>query len=144
MSSDARLLDPSRVRLDLPADTREGAVETALALLRNDPRLAAWEEFRRSLGPKQVVDLEGSGGSVVLVHGRHVSVKAMTVAAARFSAPSAPRLVFVFAIPSAMAEEYLRTVGALARVCREEAKLDVLLSAPTPEAFADVLEEWIA
>jgi mannitol/fructose-specific phosphotransferase system IIA component (Ntr-type) len=143
MSGDARLLDPSCVRLDLPADTREGAVETALALLRDDPRLAAWEEFRRSLGPKQVVDLEGSGGSVVLVHGRHVSVKEMTVAAARFSAPSAPRLVFVFAIPSAMAEEYLRTVGALARVCREEAKLVELLAAPSPEAFADALEEWI-
>lgn len=144
MSGTARLLDPSRVRLDLPADTREGAVETALALLRDDPQLASWDEFRRSLGPKQVVDLEGSGGSVVLAHGRGPSVKEMTMAAARFSAPSAPRLVFVFAIPSAMAEEYLRTVGALARICREEAKLAVLLSAPSPEAFADALEEWIA
>jgi mannitol/fructose-specific phosphotransferase system IIA component (Ntr-type) len=144
MSGDARLLDPSCVRLDLPADTREGAVETALALLRDDPRLTAWEEFRRALGPKQVVDLEGAGDSVVLAHGRDASVKEMTMAAARFSAPSAPRLVFVFAIPSAMAEEYLRTVGALARSCREEAKLAVLLSAPSPEAFADVLEEWIA
>lgn len=144
MSGGGRLLEPSRVRLDLPADSRDGAVESVLALLRDDPRLASWEEFRRAVGPAQIVDLEGSGGTVVLAHGRDPAVRDMTMAAARFSAPSCPRLVFAFAIPSAMAGEYLRAVGALARVCREEEKLAVLLSAPGPESFADTLEEWIA
>jgi len=144
MSGGGRLLDPSRVRLDLPADARDGAVDAALALLRDDPRLASWEVFRRAVGPAQVVDLEGSGGTVVLAHGRDPAVREMTMAAARFSAPSSPRLVFVFAIPSAMAGEYLRAVGALARVCRQPDKLAVLLSAPDPATFADTLEEWIA
>ncbi len=142
--SGGNLLDPSRVRLDLPADSRAGAVEAALELLRDDPHLASWEEFRRAVGPGQVVDLEDSGGTVVLAHGRAPAVREMTMAAARFSAPSCPRLVFVFAIPSAMAGEYLRAVGALARVCRQEDKLAVLLSAPDARTFADTLEEWIA
>jgi mannitol/fructose-specific phosphotransferase system IIA component (Ntr-type) len=144
MSGMARLLDPSRVRLDLPADSREGAADAAMALLRDDPRLASWEEFRRSVGGKQIVDLEGSDGAVLLAHGRDPAVREMTMAAARFSAPSCPRLVFVFAIPSAMAGEYLRAVGALARVCRQQDKLAVLLSAPDPETFAGTLEEWMA
>ena len=144
MSGMARLLDPSRVRLDLPADSREGAAETAMALLRDDPRLASWEEFRRSVGGKQIVDLEGSDGAVLLAHGRDPAVREMTMAAARFSAPSCPRLVFVFAIPSAMAGEYLRAVGALARVCREPAKLAALLGAATPGEFAALLGEWCA
>lgn len=144
MSGGARLLEPSRVRLDLPAVAREHAVATAIDLLRDDPRLASWEEFRLLLGPKQMVDLEGSEGRVVLAHGRGAAVRELAMSAARFGPPSSVRLVFVFAIPSAMAEEYLRTVGALARVCRDEPKLSVLRSAPSPEAFANALEEWIA
>ncbi len=144
MSGGPKLLDPARVRLDLPADSREGAADAAMALLRDDPRLASWDEFRRSVGSQQIVDLEGSGGAVLLAHGRDVAVREMTMAAARFSAPSCPRLVFVFAIPSAMDGEYLRAVGALARVCRQEEKLAVLLSAPDAETFVDKLEEWMA
>jgi hypothetical protein len=43
-----------------------------------------------------------------------------------------------------MNEQYLRKVGALARVCRDEKRLVALASAATPEEFADSLEEWIA
>jgi mannitol/fructose-specific phosphotransferase system IIA component (Ntr-type) len=43
-----------------------------------------------------------------------------------------------------MAGEYLRAVGALARVCRQEEKLAMLLSAPDAETFAGTLEEWMA
>lgn len=144
MSGGLKLLDPARVQLDLPADSREGAADAAMALLRDDPRLASWEEFRRSVGCQQIVDLEGSGGAVLLAHGRDAAVREMTMAAARFSAPACPRLVFVFAIPSAMDGEYLRAVGALARVCRQEEKVAVLLSAPDAETFADKLAEWMA
>ena len=144
MSEEGRLLDPQRVRLDAAADSREGAVEAAVSLLRGDPRIQSWDEFRPWIGPKQVMDLEGSGGGVILAHGRSAAVRYMALSALRWNSPSGPRFIFVFAIPSAMNEQYLRKVGALARVCRDEKKLAALASAATPEEFADTLEEWIA
>ena len=144
MSGEKRLLDPARVRLDVSADSRDSAVEAAVSLLRDDPRITSWDEFRPWIGPKQVMDLEGSGGGVVLVHGRSAAVKDMALSALRWNSPAGPRFVFVFAIPSAMTEQYLRKVGALARTCRDERKVAALTSAATAEDFADTLEEWIA
>jgi mannitol/fructose-specific phosphotransferase system IIA component (Ntr-type) len=143
MSGDVRLLDQSRVRLGLEAGSREEAVDAAVALLRDDPRITSWDTFRASVGPKQVVDLEGCGG-VILAHGRSAVVKDMALSAARWEGHGEARVVFVFAIPAAMAEEYLRKVGALARLCREEGRLAALLAATTPEQFASVVEDWLA
>lgn len=143
MSGEEPLLEPSHVRLDVEEASREAAVETAVALLRGDSRLTSWDEFRGSIGPRQIVDLEGCGG-VILAHGRTSAVKAMALSAVRWRSPSGPRVVFVFAIPSAMAEEYLRKVGCLARLCREEGKLPLLLSAATPVQFASVVGGWLA
>jgi mannitol/fructose-specific phosphotransferase system IIA component (Ntr-type) len=142
MSAEGSLLDPAHVLLDIEAPSREEAVEAAVALLRGDKRITSWDDFRASIGAKQVVDLEGCGG-VVLAHGRSPAVKEMTLSAVRWRSPSGPRVVFVFAIPAAMAEEYLRKVGALARLCREEGKLPLLASAATPAQFASVVEEWL-
>jgi hypothetical protein len=85
MSGEKRLLDPVRVRLDASADSRDSAVEAAVSLLRDDPRIASWDEFRPWIGPKQVMDLEGSGGGVVLVHGRSAAVKDMALSALRWN-----------------------------------------------------------
>jgi mannitol/fructose-specific phosphotransferase system IIA component (Ntr-type) len=68
----------------------------------------------------------------------------MALSALRWNSPAGPRFVFAFAIPSAMTEQYLRKVGALARTCRDERKVAALASAATAEDFADTLEEWIA
>jgi len=143
MSGSGRLLDPAHVRLDVAAESRDSAVEEAILLLRDDPRIASWDEFRPWIGPKQVMELEGSSGGVVLVHGRSAAVKDMALSALRWPSPSGPRFVFVFAIPSTMTEQYLRKVGALARTCRDEGKLAALAAAATPEEFAGMLEEWI-
>lgn len=141
--SGGALLGASQVRLDVAGESREAAVEEALGLLRDDPRVGSWEEFRRAVGEKQVIDLDGCAAGVILAHGRRDSVRELALAAARWSAPDRVLLIFVFAIPSAMAEEYLRTVGALARTCRDPRRLEELLAAPTAEGFAAKLEEWI-
>jgi len=134
---------PVQVLLDLEAPAREEAVRATADLLRHDARVGDWDEFWSSIGGRQVVDLEGSQGGVILAHGRGGSVKQLALAAARWNSPDGRRLIFVFAIPSAMTAEYLRKVGALARVCREPAKLDALLAAATPEEFGSKITEWI-
>jgi len=136
----SRLVEPSHVRLDLAATSRDEAVRSVTELLRGDPRIGSWDSLQASIGPKQIVDLKGG---VCLAHGRDESVRDLVVAAGRLPAdagPSLPRYVFVFAIPGAMAEDYLRAVGALARACGEEKKIATLDKAHSAAEFADALE----
>lgn len=149
MTPEGRLVEPAEVRLDLAAATRAEAVRATAELLMNDARITSWEEFWKSIGPKQIVDLNGCSCGICLAHGRSDEVKKLALSAARLAAPikseTLPpvQVVFVFAIPSAMSEEYLRTVGALARRCKDGEKLAELLAAKTPEEFAQLLEEWL-
>lgn len=149
MTPGDQLVDPAEVRFDLASTTREEAVLATAELLRGDARIGSWEEFWKSVGPKQVVDLNGCSCGICLVHGRSDKVKRLALSAARLAAPIAVsaslpvQVVFVFAIPSAMSEEYLRTVGALARCCKDGEKLSELLAAASPEEFAQLLNEWL-
>jgi len=142
-----RLIVPAHVKLDLAGGSRDDAVREVAELLRGDARIGSWDDFWKSIGPKQIVDLKGCGCGVCLAHGRDESVSGLVLAAGRMAdaaAPGLPRFVFVFAIPAAMAEDYLRAVGALARLCGEEKKFEVLCRAATPAALADALEEFLA
>ena len=137
------IIDPSLVRLDLEAPDRETALRRTAELLAADPRVGNWEEFWLSIGGRQVVELADAAGSVILAHGRGQAVRDVALAAARWAAPAGPRLIFVFAIPAAMSEEYLRNVGALARICRQPEKTAALLTAATPAEFAGLLNAWL-
>ena len=137
------IIDPSLVRLDLEAPDRETALRRTAELLAADPRVGNWEEFWLSIGGRQMVELADAAGSVILAHGRGQAVREVALAAARWAAPAGPGLIFVFAIPAAMSEEYLRNVGALARICRQPEKTAALLAAATPAEFAGLLDGWL-
>jgi mannitol/fructose-specific phosphotransferase system IIA component (Ntr-type) len=144
--SNGNLVEPGRVGLEVAAATRDEAIRAAVDLLQGDPRVGPWEDFVAAVGTRPIVDF--CSGEICLAHGRGGAIKGLAFAAARIrSGPGAmagvPRLVFVFGIPAAMAEEYLRSVGALARVCGKPAKVAELLEAPTAGDFAGLLEEWI-
>ena len=139
-----RLVEPSHVKLDLAAASRDGAVRSVAELLRDDPRVGSWDALWTSIGPKQIVDLKGG---VCLAHGRSETVRDLVLAAGRLATGSNAgllRYVFVFAIPFAMAEDYLRAVGALARACGEGKRLAALDKAATPVEFADAVENLLA
>lgn len=147
----ASCVNAATVRLDLSASSRDEAVDAAAGLFRGDPRVRSWEEFRAAIGERQVVELGGAGScAVCLAHGRSGGVTDLALAAARLAAPvdggegRRIGLVFVFAIPLAMSEEYLRAVGALARVCGNAKQCGALLVAETAEEFAGLLAKWIA
>lgn len=136
---DGLLLRPSGVVLDLAAATRDEAVLGAAGLLRDDPRVTDWDGLWASIGERQRAE-PGTCG-VCLAHGRGGMVRKLVLSAARLARPvpgerGPLQLVFVFGIPAAMAGEYLRVVGALARACGSPSALDALLEASTPEAFA--------
>ena len=139
----SRLIEPSHVQLDLAAASRDEAVRSVAESLRGDPRIGSWDALWTSIGPKQIVDLKGG---VCLAHGRSETVRDLVLAAGRLAAGSnagLPRYVFVFAIPFAMADDYLRAVGALARACGEERSTAALDRAATPAEFADAVENLL-
>jgi mannitol/fructose-specific phosphotransferase system IIA component (Ntr-type) len=143
----ARLsVDPARICLDLPAGSRGEAVRSTVDLLRADPRILSWDGFTAAVAERPLVDLGDKG--ICLAHGRGEAVKDLVLAASRPQSSAGdvalPSLVFVFGIPAAMAEEYLRAVGALARVCADGVRVAALLSVPTAEEFAAQLRKWIA
>lgn len=139
------------VRLDLPvAASKDEAVRSTAELLRGDPRVGTWDAFWASIGPRQVVELGAGDSSVVLLaHGRSGTVKDLALAASKLAVPldigdgQHIGLVFVFAIPLTMAEEYLRAVGSLARVCGNAKQCAELRDARTADKFAGLLEKWI-
>ena len=51
------------------------------------------------------------------------------------------RLVFVAAIPAPLNNEYLRILGAISRVCSEQAPMEALLKAPDATSFVKLLEK---
>lgn len=138
------------VRLGLQAATRDEAVRATAELLRGDLRVVSWDQFLKSIGPRQVIDLGDGGGGVCLAHGRSDSVKQLVLAAARLESPvkaadgSPLSMFFVFGIPLTMSGEYLRAVGALARACGNAKRRAALDAAASPEDFASLLAECLA
>lgn len=143
---EGHIIGSEQVRLGMEGGTRAEVVRATAELLRGDPRVTSWDEFWESVGERQIVELEGCG--VCLAHGRR-GAKELVLAASKLATPvpgesGAPlHMVFVFGIPSAMAEEYLRAVGALVRACRCGDRLGEISGAATPEDFARRIEEWI-
>lgn len=140
------IITAAGVDLALEGTSLMDAVEKTARLLDQDGRSGAWEVFWPSVRDRQMVEPGGCG--VYLAHGRGDQVKHLALAAGRLSSPVAGQsgqvqMVFVFAIPAAMSEEYLRAVGALARTCGDRAKLDELREVSSPEEFAGLLESWI-
>jgi len=144
MKAATPLVEAACVRLDLPPGARAAAVRATAELLCGDVRLGDWEAFWSAMGERQVIDLDGCQQGVVLAHGRSAEVRTLALAAGRRGGGEDPLLVFVFAIPLTMAEEYLRKVGALARVCRDAPRLAALARAASTEEFARLLEDWLA
>ena len=140
------IISASGISLDLMASSLPAAVEETARLLVKDDGVVDWAAFWKSVQERQKAEPGRCG--VCLAHGRSDKVKHLALAAGRLRQPVAGengdvRLVFVFAIPSAMSEEYLRAVGALARTCGDGAKLQRLMGATTAEELAGLLERWV-
>ena len=140
------ILHPADVNLALRADAKTAAVEEVLGQLRGDSRVTNWEELRNVVIERDAPAIEHEGRSVCIAHGRTKAVTALTMAAGRSErgiiCPETKlrvHLLFVVGIPAAMDSEYLRLVGAIARVCRDAAQMDELLTAPDGASFVECL-----
>ena len=140
---------PKDIQLQLKATDHRDALEEVLSTLRSDHRIKDWERLRTSLlANSQSETFKECPGALFLHHGRTESVSSLVLAVGRSTAgftsnPGGEKthLVFLAAIPEAMNNEYLRILGAISRVCREEETLHTLLEVQKREEFVAVLEK---
>ncbi len=140
------ILLPEDVNLALRATEKRAAIDEVLSKLNGDPRVRDWAELRRAVIDRDAPAIAETGCGICIAHGRVSGVTGIVMAAGRsergivcqeIAAPV--RLIFVVGIPAALNSEYLRLVGAIARVCRDGGPLDDLLTAEDGEAFVEIL-----
>jgi len=140
------ILSPEHILLDLKADTHVRAVAKVAELLESDERVKDWERFYSGLIAGSACMANDHGSAICIAHVRTQAVNGMIMAVGRsvkgiaLEGESARvHLVFVIGVPVALASDYLRIIGALARIFRTQDGEEALVSAATPEDFFERL-----
>lgn len=146
MISISEILIPSHINLALAATDQAGGVDEVLSKLNGDPRVQDWNALLQAITERNAPAITCGACGVCIAHGRTNAVSSLVMAAGRSTAglfsPEVKepiRLVFVAGIPSAFHSEYLRVVGAIARLCSNQSLLNELLTAQNPEKFIELL-----
>ena len=142
----ADILHPEAIDLDLKMSNQEEAINHVASLLREDDRVKDWNAFYKGLGSKQPCVAAAGGTEICIPHTRTDSVTGMVMSAGRTrkgimvkGADAPVHFVFCIGVPIALAADYLRIIGALARIFKDPTVKDSLRQAPTPEAFLQIL-----
>ncbi|MCX6971294.1 MAG: PTS sugar transporter subunit IIA [Verrucomicrobia bacterium] len=142
----SEILTPVHVNLALAATDQVGGVDEVLSKLNGDPRILDWDALKQSITERNAPAISCGACGICIAHGRTNAVQSLVMAAGRSTAgltsshvKEPVRLVFVAGIPAAFHSEYLRIVGAIARLCSDKALLGKLLSTQDPEKFVGLL-----
>ena len=140
------ILFPEHILLDLKVGTHMRAVAKVAELVESDERVTDWERFYKGIIEGSACMANDHGSALCIAHARTNAVNAMVMAVGRSvegipleGEPANVRLVFVIGVPVALASDYLRIIGALARIFRTAKGVEELLSAETPEEFLERL-----
>ncbi len=143
----ADILPATHITLNVAATAPRAAIDEVSALMKNDPAVDDWDAL---LAGVQAVapclpEMEG-GFAICIPHTRGECVSTMvmsvgrSVAGVTFPGVDLPvRYIFCIAVPRALAADYLRIVGLLARVFKDPAAECELRAAETPADFIALL-----
>ena len=140
------VLSSKHTLLELKSDTAAGAVYEVAELLKGDDRVSDWNLFYQQLkdGNSCIANREGFG--MCIPHARTSGVSSMVMAAGRSregivfeSSHVRVHYIFVIGVPAALASDYLRIIGALARIIKSPATETALRAATTRQEFRDTL-----
>ena len=126
MISIADTLRPEGVKLALAATTREAAILETANLLKSSPEVLDWESlYEGLLQAAPTLTEQGSDFAICLPHARTEAVHTMVMSIGRSPAgivfpdcAQPVRYIFCIGVPRALASDYLRIVGLLARILK--------------------------
>jgi PTS system nitrogen regulatory IIA component len=138
----ADLLDAKHVTLELPAGTRDEALQAIVSTME----LAEPVKFASEVLAREEVHTTLMGKGVAFPHARTDLVSEIVLGIGR-SANGVPfgengeraQLIFVIGVPKKRVNDYLVCVGALARLTKAEATRTELMAAESAEGFVDIL-----
>lgn len=141
------ILHPRQIDLHLEAPTQEEAIFHVASLLKDDERIKDWTGFYNGLKSGNPCVAAGAEFQICIPHVRTNAVSTMVMAVGR-SLEGVPvskkkgdktHYIFVAGVPTALAADYLRIIGALARVFSDRAAELQLRKAERPEDFLALL-----
>jgi mannitol/fructose-specific phosphotransferase system IIA component (Ntr-type) len=140
------ILFPDNIVLGLEVKTREEAVHAVSKTLRGDSRIADWPLFYQTLSESDRSAQNNCRLGITIPHNRSDTVTSMVMAFGRLKTPlkTAPndiKYVVIIGIPETMDADYLRLVGVLMRVFRDEQLRAALDSAAAAEEILKVFDE---
>ncbi len=147
MITTADLLRPDHIALAVRATQPKTAIDEIAALLKNDPAVLDWAALLKGVHASAPCLPEPAGGfSLCIPHTRGECVDSMVMSVGRseagivFPGVELPvRYVFCIAVPRALAADYLRIVGLLARVFKDRTAEADLRAAKTGAEFVELL-----
>ena len=145
----ATLLSPETIRLELAATQKVAALREVAELLAQSKCVGDFEAFFNEILQRERVSNTALGHDVAIPHARTDQCSDILVAVGRSSAGidfeakdgQPVRLIFLIGTPKQMVTDYLRVVGNLARLLRQDTLRQRLLDAPDAAAFIKIIEE---
>ena len=143
----ADILPAGHVSLDVAATGPSAAIDEVAALMKSDVAVVDWSALLAGVRAVAPCLPETEGGFAICIpHTRGECVSTMVMSVGRsaagviFPGVELPvRYIFCIAVPRALAADYLRIVGLLARVFKDPAAECELRAAETPADFIALL-----
>jgi mannitol/fructose-specific phosphotransferase system IIA component (Ntr-type) len=137
---------PEQILLNITAHSREEALRQVAESLRSDPRISDWQELWGTLCRNEAAGKVNLQHGLTMPHVRTSAVTKMLMAFGRLTQPLQVKdgplqFVVLVGIPRAMDAEYLRLVGTLMRVFRNEKLREKLLYAEVPADVIKIFEK---
>lgn len=145
----SELLSPSRIRVPLRAQDKEGVLRELVDLLVQQDGGAAPEEILGAILERERQFPTGIGYGVAVPHGKTPSLGGLVVVAGTAAEPvpyetidgQPVRLFFLLAGPESQAGMHVKALSRISRLVRREGVRARLLEARTPEEFYRTLCE---
>jgi fructose-specific phosphotransferase system IIA component len=145
----AGLLRAETINLNLQASEKVAALREVAETLFKCGCVANFEAFFGEILERERVSNTALGHDIAIPHARTEHCSEILVAVGRSSAGidfeakdgQPVRLIFLIGTPKQMVTEYLRVVGNLARLLRQDSLRQALLSTTDATAFIKLIEE---
>jgi fructose-specific phosphotransferase system IIA component len=144
----ASLLSPEKIQLALQNRQKVAALREVAELLAQSRCVGDFEAFFNEILQRERVSNTALGHDVAIPHARTDQCSDILVAVGRsregidFEAKDGNpvRLIFLIGTPKQMVTDYLRVVGTLARLLRQDDLRQRLLDAPDAATFIKIIE----
>jgi fructose-specific phosphotransferase system IIA component len=145
----ASLLNADAIKLNVHARQKTPALREVAELLAQNKSVANFDAFFREILERERVSNTALGHDVAIPHARTDQCTDIVMAVGRstdgidFEAKDGQpvKLIFLIGTPKAMVTDYLRVVGNLARLLRQDGLRQQLLDAPDPTTFIKIIEQ---